>query len=945
MIRCSPEQLRHVAHDLRHLDKQINGPQNFHTLFEQIGQQQKYLDLLSEGCDGLFENPLPDELKPHFRSRGKQSLPELQRSEPVEIASQIHPDHGGLEVDAPATHEGEERDGREGEGARRAEHAIGGTGRDGSQGRSCTSWREVQGHLPSHGVQRVGGQSHLRRSNEVARDELLRSLSQASSGNRNPRDLEVREGQRKRRPSESIETFEDRHRQDLTCEDGERASASTGGNSMGTSSGAIRRRGVDVPVEQGRDCGVRGGGTSSQDGANGESSGTDRGRAPEAESYQRTSTISGTVRSRSPPPSSMRNSRSTERQVNFHLPETVNESRTSTDLGSFCGYVGHLEVVEIELCLAPRDVHKQNNVWVVNAKARKGAEVNVRKLCPEEQMEFETAMQKELDSFLSTEAVQICSSNGVSEDRIMQMRWVHTWKPVLSESGEQIDRKAKARLIIKGYQDPRLMNLPRESPTLSTLGRNLLLTCAAKGQMRLSSGDIKTAFLQGENTELQENLYGLPPPEVRRLLNMKDHEILRIAKAIYGLLNAPKKWFEALSSFLLADGWISHALDQCLFKRVVDGCVVGYLGIHVDDVLVCGVGSEYDACIQRLRDRFPFGAWTVAMEGSFTYCGCEIQQKPDFSIKVTQERFALSLDEINISLERKNQVDEEVTHLERSAMRKALGGLNWRATQSAPWLLATVSHLQGCIETATVGELCQVNKLVRLQRKRMEKGLYFPSLKGECTVVTFTDASWATRKDGSSQGGQLTLLMENNVLRGSKTPFCVLGWTSRRLRRVARSSTSAEAQMTGNALDYHEFSKLAYVDMMTPQKMSLKCPDDLLSTFSSCLVCDARNIFDGIVKVETSGLQMEEKRTAIELLAIKERLKQARVELKWVDGEQELADGLTKPWKHEPLIVALDRSEWRIVYDPNFQSARKKRALNHPGIDVHWLHLVYSLGS
>ena len=181
---------------------------------------------------------------------------------------------------------------------------------------------------------------------------------------------------------------------------------------------------------------------------------------------------------------------------------------------------------------------------------------------------------------------------------------------------------------------------------------------------------------------------------------------------------------------------------------------------HVDDVLVCGVGSEYDACNQRLRDRFPFGAWTVAMEGSFTYCGCEIQQKPDFSIKVTQERFALSLDEINISLERKNQVDEEVTHLERSAMRKALGGLNWRATQSAPWLLATVSHLQGCIETAAVGELCQVNKLVRLQRKRMEKDLYFPSLKGECTVVTFTDASWATRKDGSSQGGQLTLLME-----------------------------------------------------------------------------------------------------------------------------------------------------------------------------------------
>ena len=32
----------------------------------------------------------------------------------------------------------------------------------------------------------------------------------------------------------------------------------------------------------------------------------------------------------------------------------------------------------------------------------------------------------------------------------------------------------------------------------------------------------------------------------------------------------------------------------------------------------------------------------------------------------------------------------------------------------------------------------------------------------------------------------------------------------------------------------------------------------------------------GIVKVETSGLHMEERRTAIELLAVKERLQQGR---------------------------------------------------------------------
>ena len=67
-----------------------------------------------------------------------------------------------------------------------------------------------------------------------------------------------------------------------------------------------------------------------------------------------------------------------------------------------------------------------------------------------------------------------------------------------------------------------------------------------------------------------------------------------------------------------------------------------------------------------------------------------------------------------------------------------------------------------------------VNKLVLLQRKYFDRGPYFPCLNGDVTVVTFTDASWATRVDGSSQGGQITILAPEGILNGEKTPFCVL---------------------------------------------------------------------------------------------------------------------------------------------------------------------------
>ena len=90
-------------------------------------------------------------------------------------------------------------------------------------------------------------------------------------------------------------------------------------------------------------------------------------------------------------------------------------------------------------------------------------------------------------------------------------------------------------------------------------------------------------------------------------------------------------------------------------------------------------------------------------------------------------------------------------------MRQTLGSLSWRATQSASWLLAPVSLLQEAVESGRACDVSAVNKLVRLQRKYFDRGLYFPCLNGDVTVVTFTDASWATRVDGSSQGGQITI--------------------------------------------------------------------------------------------------------------------------------------------------------------------------------------------
>ena len=140
------------------------------------------------------------------------------------------------------------------------------------------------------------------------------------------------------------------------------------------------------------------------------------------------------------------------------------------------------------MTVAPRDVHKQNrngsSEWILNQKSKKSTEISFKKLTEDDQDLFTEAMEKEIDSYLDHEAVAIATMNGISPERLLGMRWVLTWKPIEDDQGKDIGHKAKARLIIKGFQDPDLLHIKRDSPTLATSSRNMILAIASTNQWR-----------------------------------------------------------------------------------------------------------------------------------------------------------------------------------------------------------------------------------------------------------------------------------------------------------------------------------------------------------------------------------------------------------------------------------------------------------------------------
>ena len=331
--------------------------------------------------------------------------------------------------------------------------------------------------------------------------------------------------------------------------------------------------------------------------------------------------------------------------------------------------------------------------------------------------------------------------------------------------------------------------------------------------------------------------------------------------------------------------------------------------------------------IQLLRSSFPFGSWQKAQEETITFCGCEVSQDSLFNIYVSQERYALGLSEIGIPTSRKKEPSAPATPSEMKQLRAALGGLSWRATQSCPWLAASVSVLQGCQKNPKVEHLLQVNKLIREQRHRCDVPIKFSSCIQRPVLVTYTDASYACRMDDSSQGGQLTLLADMGILQGERSEYSLLSWQSRKLARVARSSTSAEVQMASNATDSHEFTKQGLLDWFNMDNLGLQDMEERMQAVPSVLIMDSKNLYDAMSRIETSGLQLEEKRVAIEILSIRERTKQTGICVKWCDSDQQLADGLSKPFHYDQLVDLLSLGVISVIFDPLFTSAKKKKQM------------------
>ncbi|GKD00524.1 putative ribonuclease H-like domain-containing protein [Tanacetum coccineum] len=160
--------------------------------------------------------------------------------------------------------------------------------------------------------------------------------------------------------------------------------------------------------------------------------------------------------------------------------------------------------------------------------------------------------------------------------RAIGTKWVYRNKK--DERGIVI--KNKARLVAQGYTQEEGIDYDEVfAPVARIEAIRLFLAYASFKDFVVYQMDVKSAFLYGK---IEEEVYVCQPP------GFEDpdfpNRVYKVEKALYGLHQAPRAWYETLSTYLLDNGFQRGKIDKTLFIRRDKGDIL-LVQVYVDDII------------------------------------------------------------------------------------------------------------------------------------------------------------------------------------------------------------------------------------------------------------------------------------------------------------------------------------------------------------------------
>ena len=415
----------------------------------------------------------------------------------------------------------------------------------------------------------------------------------------------------------------------------------------------------------------------------------------------------------------------------------------------------------------------------------------------------------------------------------------------------------KARLVARGFEDQGTDKGKVDSPTCSKESLALILSILSMKKWQCQAIDIKTAFLQGKR--LDRDVYLKPPKEFQ-----SQGIVWKLKKAVYGLNEASRAWYDRVKTEFEKLGLTKSKFDEALFYKKSCEKLIGSIAIHVDD-FIYGGNQQFMEIITKIKNIFEVGTESAS---PMKFIGMNIEQNDDQTTSIHQKDYIrdLKFEQTKLPGDKYRNLTAE----EQRVFRGIVGQLNWIASRTDPTIAYDVCILSTKLQQATVIDYQYAVKVVK---KAMEgKTLHYSPLKSPSYLLAYSDASYANLPDGGSQGGYIVFLADKT---GQLSPIT---WASRKLRRVCRSTITAETMATLDTIDV-----CAWLSSMFREVLDVEVLKTVVRT-------DNKSAYDAI----NSTTAVEEKRLRVDIAAIRECVGNNEVEVQWVSKENQLADVLTK---------------------------------------------------
>jgi hypothetical protein len=166
-----------------------------------------------------------------------------------------------------------------------------------------------------------------------------------------------------------------------------------------------------------------------------------------------------------------------------------------------------------------------------------------------------SAMNAEMDSILKNQTYELVEL--LPGKKTIMVKWVYKTKTGLRGDLPRL----KAWLVARGFEQRYGIDFDETfAPVVKWSTIRTLTASAALHGHQIHHLDVKTAFLYGV---LKEEVYMQQPQGY--VIPGKEHHAWKLKKALYGLRQSPRMWYERIDSFLRSLGMICSNNDLNLY--------------------------------------------------------------------------------------------------------------------------------------------------------------------------------------------------------------------------------------------------------------------------------------------------------------------------------------------------------------------------------------------